>query len=281
MDTFNRYKRLSESLDIKTTLCNKEWWVFNDTGEKAIYIFQENEELFISVNGIVTIANWKLLSTNNCLMIKTTNGAVLLRPVFQDSIILSLQLDGTDTYAFLIDDANKRDFLPKTLNDIKNYFHNKSKISENRDITQKKLEYEQESRAQSIIDKQTKEKLAKELELKRQKDFEEKVNSILLKDQYLLTLSNKHDKLKSIKKKTVVFLILAHIPFIILILSAIIRNTDDVGDSNIDKILMMPIAIMWMVFLAFYKLEERALVKYFEYEERAKKEIISSLGYSN
>lgn len=38
-DTFNRYKRFSEKLDAKTILCNKSWWVFNDSGEKEVYIF--------------------------------------------------------------------------------------------------------------------------------------------------------------------------------------------------------------------------------------------------
>ena len=41
-DIFNRYKRFSENLDVKTVLCNKTWFVFNNSGEWEIYIFQEN-----------------------------------------------------------------------------------------------------------------------------------------------------------------------------------------------------------------------------------------------
>ena len=63
-DTFHRYKRFSEELDAKTILCNKSWWVFNDSGEKEIYIFNTNGTLIISVSGRVTNATWQYISAN-------------------------------------------------------------------------------------------------------------------------------------------------------------------------------------------------------------------------
>ncbi len=45
-ETLNRYKRFSESLDAKTVLSNKAWVVFNDEGEKQVYIFQEDGTVF-------------------------------------------------------------------------------------------------------------------------------------------------------------------------------------------------------------------------------------------
>lgn len=36
LETLNRYKRLSESLDAKAVLSNKAWVVFNDEGEKQV-----------------------------------------------------------------------------------------------------------------------------------------------------------------------------------------------------------------------------------------------------
>ena len=36
LETLNRYKRLSESLDAKVVLSNKAWIVFNDEGEKQV-----------------------------------------------------------------------------------------------------------------------------------------------------------------------------------------------------------------------------------------------------
>ena len=42
LDILSRYNRFSENLDVKTVLCNKSWWIFNDSGDKELYIFQEN-----------------------------------------------------------------------------------------------------------------------------------------------------------------------------------------------------------------------------------------------
>lgn len=49
LDILNRYNRFSENLDIKTILCNKSWFIFNDTGDKELYIFQDNGSLIASV----------------------------------------------------------------------------------------------------------------------------------------------------------------------------------------------------------------------------------------
>lgn len=128
IETFNRFKRFSESFDVQATLCNKSWWVFNDAGEKEIYIFEEDKSLIISVNGIVTKGSWKYLSANKSLLIETTNSTVMLRPAFVDFTILSMQLDGTDNYAFLIDETNKELFHPNTLTQIIEYFEKKQQL---------------------------------------------------------------------------------------------------------------------------------------------------------
>ena len=65
-DIFNRYKRFSENLDVKTVLCNKTWFVFNNSGEREIYIFQENGKLKISLNGKVTLLT--PLSSKNLIL---------------------------------------------------------------------------------------------------------------------------------------------------------------------------------------------------------------------
>ena len=36
LDTFKRFKRYSDTLDVKTNLCNKTWLVFNDEGEREV-----------------------------------------------------------------------------------------------------------------------------------------------------------------------------------------------------------------------------------------------------
>ena len=53
-DSFNRYKQFSRKINAKTILCNKSWWVFNDNGDKDIYIFQKDGTLIISIK-----TSWK------------------------------------------------------------------------------------------------------------------------------------------------------------------------------------------------------------------------------
>ena len=47
LDIPDRFRRFDEQLDVKALLCNKSWQVFNDSGVKEIYIFQEDGSLII------------------------------------------------------------------------------------------------------------------------------------------------------------------------------------------------------------------------------------------
>lgn len=122
MDSLNRYKRFSEKLDVKTILCNKSWWVFNDSGEKEIYIFQENGSLIVSLNGNVTVANWSYIPVNKSLIINSKEQSYMLHPAFSDNNILALQKDGTEHYSFLIQEDQLNYFQPKTLSELNAYF---------------------------------------------------------------------------------------------------------------------------------------------------------------
>ena len=125
LDTLNRYKRFSEKLDAKTILCNKSWWIFNDSGEKEIYIFQENGSLIISFNGKVTHATWQYIPANKSLVISTSKESYMLHPAFVDENIFALQQDGTNKFAFMIDESQKSNFAPKSLRELTYYFEEK------------------------------------------------------------------------------------------------------------------------------------------------------------
>lgn len=122
LDSFNRYKRFSEKLDVKTILCNKAWWVFNDSGEKEIYIFQEDGSLIISINGNVINANWKYLPTNRSLIINEKEQSYMLHPAFLDDKIFALQKDGTEQYSFMIMEEQLKYLHLKSLSDLMQYF---------------------------------------------------------------------------------------------------------------------------------------------------------------
>ena len=121
-DTFNRYKRLSEELDAKTILCNKSWWVFNDSGEKEVYIFNTDGTLIIAVSGKVTNATWQYIAANKSLIISGNNQSYMVHPAFYDNQIFALQVDGTNDYAFLIDENNLPSTEIHSLADLKSYF---------------------------------------------------------------------------------------------------------------------------------------------------------------
>ncbi len=127
-DTIERYRRFSESLDVKVVICNKSWNVFNDSREKEIYIFQEDGSLIISNNGKVTNGTWKYIPANKSIIINGNNQSYMLHPAFMDEILFALQVDGTQQCAFLIDENNKDSFEPKNYSELLQYFHSKEQI---------------------------------------------------------------------------------------------------------------------------------------------------------
>ena len=126
-DTFNRYKRFSEELDAKTILCNRSWWVFNDSGEKEVYIFNTDGTLIIAVSGKVTNATWQYIAANKSLIISGNNQSYMVKPAFFDNQIFALQVDGTNDYAFLIDDNNLPSTNLRSLADLKEHFAEKER----------------------------------------------------------------------------------------------------------------------------------------------------------
>ena len=126
-DTFNRYKRFSEELDARTVLCNKSWYVLNDSGEKEVYIFNTDGTLIISVSGRVTNATWKYIPVNKSIIISGNNQSYMVHPAFYDNMIFALQMDGVNKYAFLIDEQNISSTNLKTFNDLVIYFEEKER----------------------------------------------------------------------------------------------------------------------------------------------------------
>lgn len=125
----NRYKRYSENQDVKTAICNRSWWVFNDCGEKELYIFQEDNTLIISLSGRVTKGTWEYVPTNRSLIITAKNESYMLHLAFMDNILFALQVDGTQKYSFMIDENNRASFKPKTLRELQCYFEEKEQES--------------------------------------------------------------------------------------------------------------------------------------------------------
>ncbi len=202
LDTLNRYKQFSETLDVKAILCNKSWWIFNNSDEKEIYIFQGDGTLIISYGGKVTNATWQYIPVNKSLIISTKDEAYMLHPAFIDEKIFALQQDGTNKFAFMIDENQANRFLPKTLTELAAYFEEKErqKIQEQ----QKRRLLEQENTHRKQI-----EALRKEAEEKWEKD-----KGTILKDNQGYIKDKKYKRLTpvlAILISSVVSLLLMHI----------------------------------------------------------------------
>lgn len=166
-ETLNRYKRFSESLDAKAVLSNKAWIVFNDEGEKQVYIFQEDGTVLITTNGIGSVKTWKYIPANKSILIKGDgNRFVMLRTAFVDENILAFQLDGTDRYAFMIDENNKALFAPKTLEELNTYLVDKLDKEKQKRIEQQNKENEFAEKAKQNVDREKAEKIRREIEMK-------------------------------------------------------------------------------------------------------------------
>ena len=124
-DTINRYKRFSEKLDVQTAICNKSWWVFNDSGEKELYIFNPDGSLDVSFGGRVTEGKWRYVSANKSIIITANTESFMLDPEFIDNAIFALKLNGTNQYVFMIDENNTTLFAPKTYKELMGYFEEK------------------------------------------------------------------------------------------------------------------------------------------------------------
>lgn len=167
LETLNRYKRFSESLDAKAVLSNKAWIVFNDEGEKQVYIFQEDGTVLITTNGIGSVKTWKYIPANKSILINGDgNRFVMLRTAFVDENILAFQLDGTDRYAFMIDENNKAFFAPKTLEELNTYLVDKLDTVKQKQIEQQNKENEFAEKAKQKVDREKAEKIRREIEMK-------------------------------------------------------------------------------------------------------------------
>ena len=120
-DTINRFKRFSKQLDAKTIICDKAWQVFNDSGEKELYIFNTDGTVLITLNGVVTHGTWQFIAANDSLIITAANQSYMVHPAFLDDCLFALQVDGTDQVAFLIDQKNSQSFAPKTYQQVIDY----------------------------------------------------------------------------------------------------------------------------------------------------------------
>ena len=176
-NAINRYKKFSEELDVQTILCDKSWWVFNDSNEKEVYIFNTDGTLIISVSGRVTNATWQYISANKSIVISGNNQSYMVHPVLYDKVVFALQVDGTKDCIFLIDENNINSFKPKNLAELTSYFNRR----EEKYIQQQRIEQQEIQKAIREQKEESEQQLreeARQIKMRLQKGAESKVNKL-------------------------------------------------------------------------------------------------------
>lgn len=125
LSTFDRLKSFSQKLDVRITLCGNSWNVLNDDGQSEVYVFKPDGTLYISVDGLVTKSTWQFLPVDGSLVIEAPSQSYMLTPYIFDNGIFVMQLQGTQTFSFLIEQNMAKDLGLDTYKALESYLNNK------------------------------------------------------------------------------------------------------------------------------------------------------------
>ncbi len=102
----DRIKNFSEKMDDITTLFNKTWVVYDDSGFIEKYNFLPDGCVFITNNGVGKMFQWHWTKSNESLFInfKNKDQVIMLRPEYVDDTFLAFRLDGTEQSVFFFEE---------------------------------------------------------------------------------------------------------------------------------------------------------------------------------
>lgn len=195
LDSYNRFKRYSETLDVRTQLCNKTWIVFNDGGEREIYKFKEDGTIRIILSGRVTSGTWEYDPGDKSMIISASDQSIMVHPGIYEGILMGFQVDGTDECAFLIEENNAQSFSPKTMTELIEYFQAKEKKAIEEANERALIEQQNKEREELEKKRKAEEDARKAAEAEREKKEYEIKKSYLLK--FLRVLKKNQYKYKS------------------------------------------------------------------------------------
>jgi len=95
----------SYKLDNTFLLTNYHWVMLDElNGIKTTYLFRQNGELIIALNGMVERASWENIDATT-MLIDIRKQSYLFRHGFFDENILALKIDGKNEYAIFINET--------------------------------------------------------------------------------------------------------------------------------------------------------------------------------
>lgn len=149
LDTIDRFKRYSQTLDVQTILCQKAWYVLNEDGDDEKLIFQKDGTIIVSINGTTKTYQWEYIPSMQSVHIKYSQSeGIMLKPAFLDGIILAFQKTGTNECMFLIDDSTEKTVKINTLSSVKNYLLQVEQEKIRKELAQKEAEQKQKEEAE-------------------------------------------------------------------------------------------------------------------------------------
>lgn len=280
LDTIDRFKRFSQSLDVKTILCSKAWYVLNEDGDTENLIFQEDGTILVSVNGSTKKYTWKFITQNQSLNImhSETEGT-MLKPAFMDGNILAFNKLGTKECMFLIDDSWSESEKMQSLVSVKTYLEGyEKKLIESE---KKKIE-EQEQKRLAELKQAEEERKRKEQRISELKLEIEETNNQLVQEkskfnnnftntlgkyiQYACTCKDNEDKYSNLFAIVILCIIVISIAIVI----CLVRYA---ADTTFDRILLSIEFIGVFGFLVFILIGVIAVEyeDYWHYKELLKK----------
>ena len=99
-------KNYSATLDKTNILADKPWALIDGDSEVQKLIFQRDQSLVLSKNGIAQIGSWQYLPVAKSLLIHRSGERILCNEAFIDDAVMVLKLDGTSNKYFLFANEN-------------------------------------------------------------------------------------------------------------------------------------------------------------------------------
>jgi hypothetical protein len=120
-DIISKFKKFSQNLDDLTSLTNRSWVIANkDLNSKNVFIFQTNQTLLISKNGVVEKAKWEYVNFEYILIEKKSGKYLLFLNVINENILVFTK-DGTNESFVFIPQTRIIELILDTLDKIESY----------------------------------------------------------------------------------------------------------------------------------------------------------------
>lgn len=128
LNTINQIPATNKQLDYKSTLKTNEWMVFTGSEDEVEkFLFMDNEELLVSVNGKTSSSKWQFMKVNSSLIIDDGINKYMFKVIVCSKDIVFLNVDSTNNYSFLINTQSKA-LKDASLKDIKFFLMNEFDI---------------------------------------------------------------------------------------------------------------------------------------------------------